>query len=417
MPHEIRLPELAESVVEGEIQRWLVAVGDRVAVDQPLVEVMTDKATVELPSPFAGIVHRLLVREGEVVPVHGLIAIVLAPGESEPTEAAPAKPAPEPSDGSLFRPSADAAPIRNPFLVAKRIRVTPAARKIARDRGVDLASVAGSGPHGRIRVQDVEAAGRRSAKASGGLASIPYRSTPELHALERRVPIRGVRRAIVEQMTASHLHPVRTLVVDEADFTRLKALRARWNRQGTGARLTYLPFICHAVARGLERFPALNSSIDEVSEEIVFKSYCHLGLAVATDAGLVVPVVRDAGTKSLGILADEIEDLAARARHGKLSPVELVGSSFTITSIGPVGTLFSFPIINLPNAAILGVHTIQRRPVVIEEAGEERIVARDMVYLSLSFDHRLIDGATAADFMQLVVSELEGDRWEAEVDR
>src|SRR5262249_50013465 len=164
----------------------------------------------------------------------------------------------------------------------------------------------------------------------------------------------------------SHLHPVRTLVVDEADFTGLKALRARLNQEG-GQRLTYLPFICLAVARGLERFPALNSSIDEVTEEIVFKNYCHLGLAVATDSGLMVPVVRDAGSKPVATLAAEIDDLATRARNGKLAPAELVGSSFTITSIGPVGTLFSFPIINLPNAAILGVHTIQRRPVVIDD--------------------------------------------------
>jgi pyruvate dehydrogenase E2 component (dihydrolipoamide acetyltransferase) len=378
---------------------------------------MTDKATVELPSPFAGLVHRLLAAEGDIVKVHATIAILLAPGESEPAETpAPAKPAP-PSDGSLFRPSEEAAPIRNPFLVAKRIRVTPAARKIARDRAVDLATVAGSGPHGRIRVSDVEAAGKTTSKAASGLAPIPYKSTPELQALERRVPIRGVRRAISEQMTVSHLHPVRTLVVDEADFTRLKALRALLNQRGAGPRFTYLPFICHAVARGLERFPALNSSIDEVTEEIVLKSYCHLGLAVATDQGLVVPVVRDAGSKALARLAAEIEDLATRARSGKLAPAELVGSSFTITSIGPVGTLFSFPIINLPNAAILGVHTIQRRPVVIEEDGVERIVARDMVYLSLSFDHRLIDGETASNFMQLVVAELESDRWESEAAR
>jgi pyruvate dehydrogenase E2 component (dihydrolipoamide acetyltransferase) len=227
--------------------------------------------------------------------------------------------------------------------------------------------------------------------------------------LEERVPIRGVRRAIVDQMVASHLHTVRTLVVDEVDMTNLRQLRERLKPLGEarGVRLTYLPFIFRALAIILEKFSLLNSSLDEQRQEIVLKRYCHLGLAVSTDAGLMVPVVRDVGTKSLLTLAGEIEDLANRARQGKLAPAELVGSTFTVTSIGNVGTLFTFPIINVPNAAILGVHTMKRRPVVVEENGKEAVAIRDMLYLSLSFDHRLIDGATAAAFLQELIGLLQ----------
>lgn len=411
MPKEILLPELAESVVEGEIQKWLVAEGDTIAKDQPIVEVMTDKATVELPSPYAGVVHKLLVREGQVVKVHAPIAVVLEAGESAPATI-PETPRPEAAtapapDASLFKPSEGHSPIKNPFL-ARRVRATPAARKIAKDRGIDLASVVGSGPYGRIRVSDLDRTAP-APRASSGPPALPYHSPAGYEHLEERVPIRGVRRAIVDQMVASHLHTVRTLVVDEVDMTNLRQLRERLKPLGEarGVRLTYLPFIFRALAIILEKFSLLNSSLDEQRQEIVLKRYCHLGLAVSTDAGLMVPVVRDVGTKSLLTLAGEIEDLANRARQGKLAPAELVGSTFTVTSIGNVGTLFTFPIINVPNAAILGVHTMKRRPVVVEENGKEAVAIRDMLYLSLSFDHRLIDGATAAAFLQELIGLLQ----------
>jgi pyruvate dehydrogenase E2 component (dihydrolipoamide acetyltransferase) len=406
MPRTIVLPELAESVVEGEIQRWLVAEGDRVAADQPIVEVMTDKATVELPSPFAGIVHRLLAAEGTVVPVHAPIAILLEDGEPPPP-AAGAGPAPAPParEAALFTATDARVEIRNPF-AARRIRATPKARKVARERGLDLARIPGSGPHGRIRVQDVEAA---AGPAGGAAAPLGYRAPAGYEHLEERIPLRGLRRAIADRMTASHRHAVGTLAVDEADFTALRALRDRLRPEleAAGTRLTYLPFVFRALALALGRFPALATSLDEVTREIVVKRYCHLGLAVATEAGLVVPVIRDAGAKPLADLAREIEETAARARAGRLRPEELTGSVFTVTSIGGVGTLFTFPIINLPDAAILGVHTAKRRPVVVEEAGHERIAIREMVYLSLAFDHRLVDGATAAGFLRAVVELLE----------
>jgi len=357
MLKEIVLPELAESVVEGEIQRWLVAVGDRVAKDQPIVEVMTDKATVELPSPMAGVVQKLLAREGQVVPVHTPIALILVAGEDE-TAGPESHAAP---DASLFKPSEHEETIKNPFLTP-RGRTTPIARRTAFP------------------------------------APPAYRSPPGYETREERIPLAGVRRAIAKQMALSHLHTVRTLVVDEADWSALGAIRGEYS---------YLPFVLRAVARALVRFPALNSSLDERAQEIVLKRYYNLGVAVNTEAGLVVPVIRDVDTKTVPVLAGEIESIARRAREGGLTPAELEGSTFTVSSIGNVGTLFSFPIINVPDAAILGVHTIQRRPVVVEEGGREQVVVRDMVYLSLSFDHRLVDGHAAASFLRELIDLLE----------
>jgi len=417
MPREILLPELAESVVEGEIQKWLVAEGDRVALDQPLVEVMTDKATVELPSPCAGVLWKLLVREGQVVPVHAPIALLLEEGESAETATAATAAsgtAPRP-DGSLFKPSEHREAIKNPFL-ASRTRATPVARRMARELGVDLGRVTGSGPLGRVRVEDVEAAAGRAGAARGGDVAgfpppVPYHTPKGYQHLEERKPLRGLRRAIARQMVASHLYTVRTLVVDEADFTALGELRARRRAEAEsqGVRLAYLPFLFRALGHALERFPELNCSLDERTQEIVFKRYCNLGMAVATEDGLVVPVVRDVRAKSLLALARETQDLAQRAQQRRLTPEELTGSSFTVTSIGKVGTLFSFPIINVPDAAILGVHTIKRRPVGLEESdgAGEQVAIRSMAYLSRSFDHRLVEGATAATFLQELIRLLE----------
>jgi 2-oxoisovalerate dehydrogenase E2 component (dihydrolipoyl transacylase) len=407
MARDILLPELAESIVEAEIQRWLVGEGDAVAKDQPIVEVMTDKATVELPSPWAGVIEALLVQEGQVVPIHTAIARVTVSGEA-PADAPPA-PAEPARDASLFKPSEQRETVRNPF-TSSRLRATPAARRVAKDLGVDLARVAGSGPAGRIRTADVRAAATPGAAPGPTLPPpAPYRTPAGYEDREERRPLRGLRRAIAQQMAASHLHAVRTLAVDEADLTALIAARDRLRpgAEASGVALTFLPFVFQALALTLERHPALNSSLDPATQEIVLKRYCHLGLAVATEAGLVVPVIRDVRDRSLLDLAAAIEALARRAREGRLAPEELTGSTFTVTSIGKVGTLFTFPIINVPDAAILGVHTITRRPVARIIDGEERIVVRDMVYLSLSFDHRLVDGFTAATFLRDLIGLLE----------
>jgi 2-oxoisovalerate dehydrogenase E2 component (dihydrolipoyl transacylase) len=418
---EILLPELAESVTEGEIVRWIVPEGAPLKKDQPFVEVMTDKVTVELPSPYEGVLVKQLAREGEVVKVHSPIALV----ETE-AAAAEAKPqAQEPKeerslvepgeDLSLFRPDPRPETIRNPFQTQApgRVLAVPAARKLARELGVNLENVQGSGPGGRIRVEDVQ----RAAQAAQAQAPAPtptpapsqppapYRAPKGYEALEERIPLRGIRRAIAQQMVASHLLTVRTLTVDEADFSALMALRERLKPEAErqGVKLSYLPFIFKALVRSLKQYPSLNSSLDEEKQEIVRKHHYHFGMAVDTEQGLIVPVIRDVDRKSPLELAREIQDIAERARAGKLSPDETSGSTFSVTNIGPIGALFSFPIINIPDAAILGVHTIQRRPVV---RGDE-IVIRPMMYLSLSFDHRLVDGAEAARFCRTLIRLLE----------
>ncbi|MBI5812559.1 dihydrolipoamide acetyltransferase family protein [Allomeiothermus silvanus] len=466
MPKEIILPELAESVVEGEILKWLVAEGDELKKDQPFVEVMTDKVTVELPSPYAGVLVKKLVNEGDIVKVHAPIALIAEPGEvagaisdrnTEPTPAPSIQAQEERSivepgnvnedsgeELSLFKPDKKPEQVKNPFTQATprgvavaeppraatnpygRVIAVPAARKLARELGLDIAQIPGSGPGGRVRVEDVrsyaEHQGSRveaapqptpvapapvQAPAPAGFpAPVQYKPPKGYEGLEERVPLRGLRRAIANQMVASHLYTVRTLSVDEADLTELVELRSRLKPEAEkqGVKLSYLPFIFKALARALKKFPSLNSSMDEARQEIVLKKYYNIGMAVATDAGLVVPVIKDVDRKSVLELAAEVGELAEKARAGKLTPEDMVGSTFSVTNIGSIGALFSFPIINVPDAAILGVHSIQKRPVVMDN---DEIKVRHMMYLSLSFDHRLVDGAEAAMFCKEVIRLLE----------
>ncbi|HZJ10634.1 MAG TPA: dihydrolipoamide acetyltransferase family protein [Trueperaceae bacterium] len=473
MPRELLLPELAESVVEGEIVKWLAAEGETVVEDQPVVEVMTDKVTVELPSPYSGVLEKHLAAEGDVVKVHQAIALfaddvaAATAGDGAPAKAATGQGATsvqaaeersivesgaqdEPDDGdslSLFKPGdkgedgpvytikrpaggGDGAVSATSATVASRGQATPeaptargphgrvlavpAARKLARELDIDIAGVPGSGPNGRVRVDDVRshAAGDGLANGVAGAATLSKRGktvhkTPDgYEELEERVPVRGLRRVIANQMVASHLQTVRTLHVDEADVSDLVRLRERLKPAAAkrGVKLSYLPFIMKAVAAALDEYPALNSSLDEDANEIVLKHYVNLGLAVATAAGLVVPVVHDVPNRSFLELADEVDRLATAARDGTLTADDVKGGTFSITNIGSLGGLFSFPIINVPEAAILGVHTIKKRPVVL---ADDSIVARSMIYLSLSFDHRLVDGAEGAMFTGRVIQLLE----------
>lgn len=463
MPKEVVLPELAESVVEGEILKWLVEEGDPVALEQPIVEVMTDKVTVELPSPHAGTLQKQLVKEGDVVAVHAPIALIAEAGEETRQTPSPQQAIQEsaenPSteqvelpvtaqeersiveagggddkgdDQSLFKAFAGDEQLRVPKSLEKgqqaapssgstgphgRVLAVPAARQLARELNVNLEEVGGSGPNGRVRVADVHnhvmqeaRAAQPQAKApTGGGMPVPpvqYKTPKGYEALESRTPLRGMRRAISNQMLASHLYTVRTLTVDEANLSKLVGLRARLKEgaERQGVRLSYLPFIFKAIASALQKYPSLNTSFDEAAQEIVQKRYYNLGMAVATDAGLIVPVVRDVNTKSVLQLAREILDLGTRARDGKLAPDELAGSSFSVTNIGSIGALFSFPIINVPDAAIMGIHSIVKRPVFDEN---DQVVPGHMMYLSLSFDHRLVDGAEAARFCKEVIRLLE----------
>lgn len=478
---EVLLPELAESVVEGEILKWLVQEGDTIVLEQPLCEVMTDKVTVELPSPVAGVLSKRLAGEGDVVAVHAAIALIdeTVGAASAPASTAPAAPLStqaqeereqvggsiveaghlqnkaDDDSTSLFKafssdekvqvqglgarqPAAPATPAQ-PTRADGRVLAVPAARQLARELNLDLTQVRGSGPNGRIRVSDVlahqginqgqaaatqtatvqtaapaqaqaaqPAAAPAKAPAAGSMpvAPVQYRTPRGYEHLEDRVPLRGMRRAISNQMQASHLYTVRTLTVDEVNLSRLVEFRARVKEDAAaaGVKLSYLPFIFKAVAVALRKFPSLNTSFDEATQEIVQKRYYNIGMAVATDAGLTVPVLKDVNHKSVFDLAREVSDLAARAQGGKLQADELAGSTFSVTNIGSIGALFSFPIINVPDAAILGIHSIQKRPIVDEY---DNIVVAHMMYLSLSFDHRLVDGAEAARFCKEVIRLLE----------
>lgn len=443
MEREIRLPELAESVVEAEVVEWLVAEGDTITPDQPLLEVASDKVTVELPSPYGGVLVKRLCQVGETIAVGSVVArITEAQSADQPAQAAgdddasatpsePSKETPAEDDAdegdslSLFKPSAgDASDVHNPFLdstaAAEPVAATPAAhdrdvpavpsaRIAARRQGVDIADVTGSGPGGRIRVGDVERhveQGAQAQSSAGGAGAPLAYSTPTGYAeRERRLPLRGTRKAIARQMTDSHLHAVRTLVVEEADMTRLKAMRTslKTKAEERGVRLSYLPFIFKALVAGLQAYPNLNTSLDEANGEIVHKDYYNLGLAVAADSGLAVPVVRDVDQRSLLDTSREINRLSDAVRNGDITIDDMRGSTFSVTNVGSIGALFSFPIINVPDAAILGVHSIRERPIAV--AGQVEI--RPMMYLSLSFDHRLVDGAEAAHFLQHVIGLLE----------
>jgi 2-oxoisovalerate dehydrogenase E2 component (dihydrolipoyl transacylase) len=445
MPVELQMPELAESVIEGEIVKWLVKEGDHVNQDQPLVEVMTDKVTVEVPSPYEGVLLKQVAKEGEVVPIHHVIAIFGKEGESlgdsaaaKPAEAPsapkqpePAAKQPEPAAKQTEPQAAKAEPARPATPPAKkegngqagtveaseaasqsgagRPLAAPAIRKYAREKGVDLAQVRGSGEGGRIVREDIERAlsaskpGAAPARAPQAPSRAPQ--PPSAPGEVERVPLRGLRRIIADHMAHSKQTAAHTLHVDEADVTELVAMRRRAKDIAAqrGIKLTYLPFFVRAACAGLKRYPYMNASLDDEKHEIILKKDYNIGVAVNTDNGLVVPVIHNADRKTIFELAIEIADLAEKARSGKLSHDEISGGTFTITNVGSVGGLFTFPIINWPEVGILGTHSITPRPVV----REGQIVIREMTYLSISFDHRVVDGATAAEFVKEVKAVLE----------
>jgi pyruvate/2-oxoglutarate dehydrogenase complex dihydrolipoamide acyltransferase (E2) component len=357
MAYEFKLPDLGEGLTEGEISRWLVSEGQDVAEDDPLVEIQTDKTTVEIPSPAAGKVTRILVGEGEVIPV-GTVLVVIG-GEPGGDGAAPER------EAVQAPPAASAAA---PAPTAGRGRATPLVRRIAQELGVDLDSISGTGPQGRITEDDVRAA---AAPQEG-----------------RREPLRGVRRLIAEHMARAHREVPAVTWVEECDFSKvdLKLLVAT---------------TLEACAASLQEFPELNARLE--GDEIVYLDRYDLGVAVQTDQGLVVPVVRDCDKQARAELAAEVERLVENARAGTLRPEELRGSTFTVTSAGKLGGLLQTPIVNHPEVAILSIGRIAERPVVRD--GE--IVAASVGYVSVTFDHRVVDGARAAEFGLAVIRRLE----------
>ena len=396
MPIELRLPDVGEGIAEGEVVRWLVPEGAAVKEDDPLVEILTDKANVEIPSPVTGTVVKILAAPGQIVKVGGPLALI----EPAAGHSAAAHPVTASSDRPTSAPReamepGQGSPPKRAGASGGDVLAIPVVRKVAKDLGVDLGDVPGTGPGGRVTEEDVrKAAGPRAP------AGIPAESTSE-----ERIPFKGRRRMIARKMVAAKTRVPHALLVDEADVSGLLAERAKMREAGEreGVRITILPFIMKAVAGALRRHPALNASLDEDREEIVVKKKVDVGMAVDAGDGLVVPVVRNADAKSVIELAREIERLSAAAREGILAPGDLAGGTFTISSVGSIGGLFSYPIINVPEAAILAAHKIVTRPVVRD--GE--IVPREMIYLSLSFDHRIVDGGEATRFLNEVVRRIE----------
>lgn len=418
---DFKLPDLGEGVTEAEIDRWLVEEGQEIEEDAPLLEVITDKATAEIPSPFAGVVARIHVNQGDVVPVGTTLVTVMDSSDFESSkagaglqgDAAPAAPAEAavPAEGHHPPPPPPApqttgvaervstGPVGSGAPTtpgAQRAKAMPPVRKLARQLGIDINLVSGSGPGGRVLRRDVE--------AFAGNGSVAPAQPAPAYGGERREPLRGVRRKIAERL--SHAHRVIPPVthVEECDVTELEATRQLANeRAGGELKLTFMPFIVKAVVAGLKDHPALNASLDEEAGEIVFHGRCDIGIAVDTPAGLVVPVVRNADKKRLREVAADIDRLARGARDGTLTAEDLRDPTFTVTSPGKFGGLMATPIVFHPQSAILGVHRASERPVV----RDGQIVARLMMNLSITFDHRIMDGMTAAKFILDVVRLLE----------
>jgi pyruvate/2-oxoglutarate dehydrogenase complex dihydrolipoamide acyltransferase (E2) component len=366
--YEFKLPDLGEGLTEGEIARWLVAEGQEIAEDDPLVEVQTDKTTVEIPSPAAGKVARILVEEGTVVPVGTVLVVIGEDGAASAAEPPAAEPAV--SDPATTRGQTPDAANRD------RVRATPLVRRLAQELGVELEGLHGTGPQGRVTEEDV-----RGATAGRG-------QTPDVSAEGRREPLRGVRRLVAEHMSRAHREVPPVTWVEECDFGNVELKRL-------------VPTVLKAVAESLKEFPELNARLE--GDEIVYLDRYDLGVAVQTDQGLVVPVVRGCDERTVDELADELARLADAARAGELKPEELRGSTFTVTSAGKLGGLLTTPIVNHPEVAILSVGRIADRPVVRD--GE--ITIRPVGTIAITFDHRVLDGIRAAEFGLDVIHRLE----------
>ena len=451
---EVKLPLLGESVTEGTISRWLKQVGDTVEADEPIVEVSTDKVDTEIPAPTGGVLLEIRVNEDETAAVGAVIAVIgepgAAPAESAPEEpaapapaASPASPAPAPAASPAPAPSPAPKPAA-PQAEAEDVGyVTPLVRKLAAQHGLKLSEVSGTGVGGRIRKQDVLAAAeaakkaeeeaKKAAEEAKKAAEAPApaaEAAPSAPAADPAAPpaaskrgttekISRMRSVIAKRMVESLQVAAQLTGTVEVDFTNISRLRNQAKvdfRQREGASLSYLPFICKAVCESLKQFDKVNATMDIEAGTITYHDAEHLSLAVDTDRGLLVPVIKDAGDLSIAGIARKIGDLAKRARNNQLGPDEMSGGTFTITNYGSAGTLFDTPIINQPQAAILGTGALVKRPMVVKDPKLGEVIAvRDMMYLSLSYDHRLVDGADAARFLSAIKHRLEAGDFAAEV--
>lgn len=400
MPIDVIMPQMGESVAEGTIQKWLVREGDHVEKEQPIVEISTDKVDTEVPSPVSGTLKKILYPEGKTIPVQTVIAQIDTDGAKEGV-GAPREKTEEAKKVEAVKP---AETVEKEEEIEKRY--SPLVRKLAREYAVDLEKVKGTGEGGRVTKKDI----MDYVAARPGAAPTPP-AEPEKRVLEREItiPLSQKRRLTAERMVQSKRMAAHVTTVFEIDMTRIDRYREinKANLKDEGVHLTYLPFITHAAARAIKEHPIINASWKD--EGIVQKNYINIGIAVSLEDGLIVPVINEADKKDLLQLSREIQDIALRARTKKLKPEDVQGGTFTITNYGINGSLFGTPIILQPQVAILGVGAVSKRPVVIEDA----IAIRPMVYLSLSFDHRVMDGAHADMFLRTVKNMLEG--WEVSV--
>lgn len=450
---DVLMPALGESVSEGTVTTWLKSVGDQVEADEPLLEVSTDKVDSEVPAPVSGYLAEIRVAEDETVAVGTVVAVITASAPSA-APAAPAAPAPV---AAAPAPAAPAAPVAaapaapaasaSPFPTADSLvaaaaegakvvaaapaaattgYVTPIVRKLAREAGIDLASLQGTGIGGRIRREDVEAAIAAAAQPAPVAApAAPAPATPAPAAATREPsPLRGttekmsrLRQTIARRMVESLQTAAQLTTIIEVDVTKIASLRARAKdsfAERENTKLTFLPFFVKAATEALLYHPKINATISD--KEVTYFDHEHVGIAVDTERGLLVPVIKDAGGKSLADISRSINDLAARTRNSTIGPDELSGSTFTVTNTGSGGALFDTPVLNMPETAIMGVGTIVKRPVVVKDAlGQDSIAIRSMVYLSLSYDHRLVDGADASRFLMDVKRRLEEGAFESEL--
>ena len=437
-PTPVLMPALGESVTEGTVTRWLRAVGDVVQADEPLLEVSTDKVDTEIPAPVSGVLTDILVAEDATADVGAQLAIITAGASAAATPAAPAPTAPA--------PAAPAAPVPAVQEVdeGSDAYVTPLVRRLAAQHGIDLAQVTGTGVGGRIRKSDVLAlVGTDAAKpqppaapapapaapapvapappapAAPKPATAPSATTPATTQRGRTQAMPRLRRVIAERMVESLQTSAQLTTVIEVDVSRIAALRNRVKKNfeaREGVKLSFLPFFCKAAVEALKQYPQVNASIDMAAGTVTYYDVENLGIAVDTERGLLVPVIRDAGDLNIAGLARKIAELAERTRTNKLSPDDLNGGTFTVTNTGSRGALFDTPIINQPQVAILGTGAVVKRPVVVtDENGQDVIAVRSMVYLALSYDHRLVDGADAARFLGSMKQRLETGAFEAEL--
>lgn len=425
----ITMPALGESVSEGTVTRWLKNVGDSVAMDEALLEVSTDKVDTEIPSPVAGTLLAIDVQVDSTVPVGARLGLI-GSSNGAPAPVAPAIPTPAPVAPVVAAPVAPVvsappvvAPVTAPIAAQADAYVTPIVRKLAAELGVNLSTIQGTGVGGRIRKEDVQAAAKPAATHSAPVAQSSTASGPRTTAVAAS-PLRGttvtmsrLRKVIAARMVESLQVSAQLTTVIEVDVTKISRLRDRAKatfEAREGVKLSFLPFFAVAVCEALKVHPVLNSSVE--GDQITYHGAEHLGIAVDTERGLLVPVIHNAGDLNMGGIARKISDLALRTRDNKVTPDELGGGTFTITNTGSRGALFDTPIINQPQVAILGLGAVVKRPMVVRgEDGGETIAIRSMVYLGLSYDHRVVDGADAARFLVTLKERLEQGAFESDL--